>query len=96
MFDLVLCEETNKFLREVRKDLKNKGYNKTISKTNQNLGGLHINYVYEYFTKANTNIMFEIEKDLINNVVSAKIHYFNENGLKDFKEIRLADIKDLN
>ena len=30
MFDLVMCDELNSYLREIRKDLKNKGYNKYI------------------------------------------------------------------
>lgn len=95
MFDLVLCDETNVFLKEIRKTLKNKGYNKTISKCNRYIGSMHLNYVYEYYTKANEKIMFEIEKDLTNNSVGAKLHFRDENGKLNFKEIRLADIKDL-
>lgn len=95
MFDLVLCDETNRFLREVRKELKNKGYNKTISKTNRKLGYMQINYITEYYTRKNTNIMFEIERDLTENVVSAKINYYDDNGRLQFKNIRLASIKDL-
>ena len=95
MFDLVLCDETNVFLKEIRKTLKNKGYNKTISKCNRYIGSMHLNYVYEYYTKANEKIMFEIEKDLTNNSVGAKLHFRDENGKLNFKEIRLADITDL-
>ena len=94
MFDLNICDELNKFLREIRKELKNKGYNKTISKTNQNLGGLHIQYTNEYYTKPHGNIMFEIEKDMINNTLKTRLWYI-ENNRKNVKDIRLADIKDL-
>ncbi len=95
MFDLTITNELNDFLKEVRKTLKNKGYNKTISKCNRKIGGMQLNYIYEYYTKPKANIMFEIEKDLINNTLTTRLNYFDNNGLKTFKEIRLADIKDL-
>ena len=95
IFNLTLCKETEDFLKEVRKTLKEKNYNKTISKCNRNLGGLKLNYITEYYTRPKTNIMFEIEKDLINKEIITKIHFIDNNGLKAFKEIRLADIKDL-
>ena len=94
MFDLNICDELNKFLREIRKELKNKGYNKTISRTNQHLGGLHIQYTSELYTKPHGNIMFEIEKDMINNTLKTRLWYI-ENNRKNVKDIRLADIKDL-
>ena len=50
MFDLVICDELNSYLREIRKDLKNKGY----SKCNRYIGTMHLNYVYEYYTRAKT------------------------------------------
>ena len=37
----------------------------------------------------------EIEKDLEHNTISAKLHFRDENGKADFKNIRIADIKDL-
>lgn len=95
MFDLVICDELNGYLREIRKDLKNKGYNKAISKCNRYIGTMHLNYVNEYYTRPKTNIMFEIEKDLENNTMSAMLHFKDENGKNDFKRIRLADIIDL-
>lgn len=95
MFDLNMSEETNGFLREVRKLLKNKGYNKTISRCNRYIGTMHLNYIYEYYTKANEKIMFEIERDLENNTINAMLHFKDENGKNDFKRIMLADIKDL-
>ena len=95
MFDLVICDELNSYLREIRKDLKNKGYNKTISKCNRYIGNMHLNYVYEYYTRAKTNKMLEIEKDLEHNTISAKLHFRDENGKSDFKNIRITDIKDL-
>ena len=95
MFNLVLCDETNGFLKEIRKDLKSKGYDKTISRCNRHIGNIHFNYIYEYYTKAYSNVMFEIEKDLANNSVSAKLHYIDNNGNKRFKNIMLSDIKDL-
>lgn len=95
MFDLVLCDNTNNFLKEIRKDLKSKGYDKTISRCNRHIGSMHLNYIYEYYTKAYSNVMFEIEKDLTNNSVSAKMYFINDRGIKDFKDIMLSDIKDL-
>lgn len=95
MFDLNMSEETNGFLREVRKLLKNKGYNKTTSRCNRYIGTMHLNYIYEYYTKANEKIMFEIERDLENNTINAMLHFKDENGKNDFKRIMLADIKDL-
>lgn len=95
MFDLNICKETNDFLKEIRKELKNKGYNKSMSRTNRYIGTMHLNYVNEYYTKANAKIMFEIEKDLENNTMSAMLHFKDENGKNDFKRIRLADIIDL-
>lgn len=95
MFDLNMSKETNGFLREIRKLLKNKGYNKTISRCNRYIGTMHLNYIYEYYTKANEKIMFEIERDLENNTINAMLHFKDENGKNDFKRIMLADIKDL-
>ena len=95
MFDLTITNELNIFLKEVRKTLKEKNYNKTISRCNRKIGGMQLNYIYEYYTRPKTNIMFEIEKDIINNTLKTKLHFFDNNGLKTFKEIRLADIKDL-
>ena len=95
MFDLNICKETNDFLKEIRKELKNKGYNMSMSRTNRYIGTMHLNYVNEYYTRPKTNIMFEIEKDLENNTMSAMLHFKDENGKNDFKRIRLADIIDL-
>lgn len=92
--ELTITEETNKFLKEVRKILKNKNYNKTISKCNRHIGTMHLNYVYEYYTKPKNNVMFEIEKDLSNNTLNVKMHYKKDNKL-ELINIRLADVKDL-
>lgn len=95
MFDLVMCDELNSYLKKIRKELKNKGYNVSMSRTNRYIGTMHLNYVYEYYTRPKTNIMFEIEKDLENNTMSAMLHFKDENGKANFKNIRIADIKDL-
>jgi len=95
MFDLTICKETNDFLSKIRQSLKNNGYNKKISKCNRYIGTIHLNYIYEYYTKENGKIMFEIERDLENNVISTKLHFKDDNGKLCYKNIRLADIKDL-
>lgn len=95
MFNLYENDEIKDFLREIRKTLKNKGYNKTISKCNRYIGTIHLNYVYEYYTKKGCNIVFEIERDLEENSVNAKMYIYDKFGDKTFKNIMLADIKGL-
>lgn len=56
---------------------------------------MHLNYVYKYYTRAKTNKMLEIKKDLEHNTINAKLHFKDENGKVDYKNIRIADIKDL-
>ena len=89
MFGLTITQEVNKLLKDIRKELKNKGYNKSTSRTNRYIGTMHLNYTTEYFIKG--NLLFEVERDLNNNTITARLHY---NG-KEHKEIRLADILSL-
>lgn len=92
MFDLNITQETNDLLRKVRKELKNKGYSKSTSRTNRYIGTMHLNYTTEYFIKG--NLLFEIEKELNNNTITTRLFYNGTNG-KEIKEIRLVDILDL-
>ena len=89
MFDLTITEDVNDFLRQVRKGLRNKGYNESKSRTNRYIGTMHLNYKTEYFIKG--NLVFEIERDLTHNTITTRLHY---NG-KEHKEIRLADVLSL-
>lgn len=89
MFGLTITQEVNKLLKDIRKELKNKGYNKSTSRTNRYIGTMHLNYVIEYFIKG--NLVFEIERDLTRNIITTRLHY---NG-KEHKEIRLADVINL-
>lgn len=89
MFGLTITQEVNKLLKDIRKELKNKGYNKSTSRTNRYIGTMHLNYVIEYFIKG--NLVFEVERDLTRNIITTRLHY---NG-KEHKEIRLADILSL-
>lgn len=88
MFSINICKEVNDFLKEIRAELKNKGYKESKSRTNRYIGSLHLNSITEYHIKGKT--IFEIERDLENNIIITYLHYGN-----DLKEIRLADIKDL-
>ena len=92
MFDLTITQEVNKLLKDIRKELKNKGYNKSTSRTNRYIGTMHLNYTTEYFIKG--NLLFEIERDLNNNTITTRLFYNGTNG-KETKEIRLADILSL-
>ena len=89
MFGLTITQEVNKLLKDIRKELKNKGYNKSTSRTNRYIGTMHLNYITEYFIKG--NLVFEVERDLTRNIITTQLHY---NG-KEHKEIRLADILSL-
>ena len=86
MFDLNITHEVNEFLKQVRNELRNKGYNESKSRTNRYIGTMHLNYITEYFIKG--NLVFEIERDLSNSTITTRLHY---NG-KEHKEIRLADV----
>ena len=92
MFDLTITHEVNELLKQVRKGLRNKGYMEKKSRTNKYIGTIHLNYITEYFIKG--NLIFEIEKDLTENVITTQLHYNGTNG-KEHKEIRLADILSL-
>lgn len=89
MFGLTITQEVNKLLKDIRKELKNKGYNKSTSRTNRYIGTMHLNYITEYFIKG--NLVFEIERDLSNSTITTRLHY---NG-KEHKEIMLADVINL-
>ena len=82
----------NELLKQVRKGLRNKGYNERKSRTNRYIGTMHLNYMTEYFIKG--NLLFEIERDLNNNTITTRLFYNGTNG-KEIKEIRLADILSL-
>ena len=89
MFDLTITHEVNELLKQVRKGLRNKGYNERKSRTNRHIGTMHWKYITEYFIKG--NLVFEIERDLTSNVITTQLHY---NG-KEHKKIRLADVLNL-
>ena len=88
MFDLTITNEVNELLKQVRKELRNKGYKESKSRTNRYIGTIHLNYITEYFIKG--NLIFEIERDLTRSVITTRLHYKGEH-----KEIRLADILSL-
>lgn len=67
MFDLNITHEVNELLKQVRKELRNKGYTESKSRTNRYIGTMHLNYITEYFIKG--NLVFEIEKDLEHNTI---------------------------
>ena len=92
MYDLNLTDEVKEFLKTIKKELRAKNYVEKTSRVNTRIGAMHFNYVYEYFIKG--SLMFEIEKDLNKNTISAKMHYKDAN-VKELKNIRLADILDL-
>ena len=88
MFDLNITQEVNKLLRQVRKGLRDKGYKESKSRTNRYIGTMHLSFITEYFIKG--NLVFEIERDLTQSVITTRLHYKGEH-----KEIRLADILSL-
>ena len=89
MFDLTITHEVNELLKQVRKELRNKGYKESKSRTNRYIGTIHLDYITEYFIKG--NLVFEIERDLSNSTITTRLHY---NG-KEHKEIMLADVINL-
>lgn len=92
MFDLTITHEVNELLKQVRADLKNKGYKRNTSRCNRYIGSLHLNYITEFFIKG--SLLFEIEKDLNNNTITATLYYNGKNGREE-REIRLTDILSL-
>lgn len=92
MFDLTITHEVNELLKQVRKELRNKGYKESKSRTNRYIGTMHLNYITDYFIKG--NLLFEIERDLEHNTITTRLFYNGTNG-KETKEIRLADISSL-
>lgn len=89
MFNLTITHEVNELLKQVRKELRNKGYTESKSRTNRYIGTMHLNYITEYFIKG--NLVFEIEKDLEHNTITTRLHYDG----KEHKEIMLADVVNL-
>ena len=89
MFDLTITHEVNELLKQVRKELRNKGYTESKSRTNRYIGTMHLNYITEYFIKG--NLVFEIERDLEHNTITTRLHYDG----KEHKEIMLADLVNL-
>ena len=92
MFDLTITHEVNELLKQVRKELRNKGYKRSTSRCNRYIGSLHLNYTTEFFIKG--SLLFEIEKDLDNNTITATLYYNGKNGREE-REIRLEDITSL-
>ena len=92
MFDLTITHEVNDLLKQVRKELRNKGYKESKSRTNRYIGTMHLNYITEYFIKG--NLVFEIERDLEHNTITTRLHYNGTNG-KETKKIMLADVINL-
>ena len=92
MFDLTITQGVNELLKQVRKELRNKGYKESKSRTNRYIGTMHLNYITEYFIKG--NLVFEIERDLENNTITTRLHYNGKNG-EEHKEIMLADVVNL-
>ena len=95
MFDLTITNEVNELLRQVRKELRNKGYKESKRRINRHIGTIHLSFIIEYFIKG--NLVFEIERDLTRierdltrSVIITRLHYKGEH-----KEIRLADILSL-
>ena len=88
MFDLIITEEVNNLLKKVRKVLKEKGYKKSISRTNRHIGTMHFNLITEYYIK--DNMVFEFERDLNENTIRTFLHY---NG--HIEEFILTDVLNL-
>lgn len=88
MFELIITEEVNDFLKKIRKALKEKGYKKSISRTNRHIGAMYFNLITEYYIKG--NMVFEFERDLNENTIRTFLHY---NG--HIEEFRLADVLNL-
>lgn len=82
----------NKLLRDIRKELKNKGYQVKKSRTNTHIGTIPINYTTEYFIKG--NMIFEIERDLNDDTIRTWLHYYGINGKEDMA-IKLTDVLNL-
>ena len=89
MFDLTITHEANELLKQVRKELRNKGYKESKSRTNRYIGTMHLNYITEYFIKG--NLVFEVERDLTRNIITTQLHY----NRKEHKKIGLSDILSL-
>ena len=85
MFDLIITEEVNELLKKVRKALKEKGYKKSISRTNRHIGSMHFNLITEYYIKG--NMVFEFERDLNENTIRTFLHYNYH-----IEEFNLADV----
>lgn len=89
-FDLTICKETNDLQKEIRRTLQEKGYTRKFERHNYFLGSIHFNTATEYFIKGNT--LFEVERDLERNMISAVLHYYPRNGKKEHRSIPLGDI----
>lgn len=89
-FDLTICKETNELQKEIRRVLKKKGYTRKFERHNFFSGSIHFNTATEYFIKGNT--LFEIERDLEQNMISAVLHYYPKNGEKERRNIPLAEV----
>ena len=85
MFELIITEEVNNLLKKVRKALKEKGYKKSISRTNRHIGTIHFNLITEYYIKG--NMVFEFERDLNENTIRTFLHYNDH-----IEEFSLADV----
>ena len=92
MYDLTITEDLKDYLKEIRKKLKEKGYKQVKSKCRRKIGGMQLNYDYEYFIKG--NLLFELEKDNINNTLTTRFEYKKDNQ-KEYGEIMLSSILDM-
>lgn len=92
MFDLSYTESVKKYLREIRKELRAKNYKQVKSRTRQKIGGMSLNYNYEYFIKG--NLIFEFEIDNNYNTITTRVHY-NNKGKKEQEEIMLGSVLEL-
>ena len=89
MFDLTITHEVKELLKQVRKELRNKGYKESKSRTNRYIGTIHLDYITEYFIKG--NLVFEIERDLSNSTITTRLQYNGE----EHKERMLGDVINL-
>lgn len=88
MYAIELNEETKKFLREIRKELKKKDYKQAKSKTNRKIGSMILDYTTEYYIKG--KMIFEIELNNGEKSIYTRFKFGDE-----YKEIRLADLLSL-
>lgn len=91
MFNLYLTDEVNLYLKNVKKELRKKGYRECISTTNRHIGGIYLCYKTSDFIKG--NLVFEFQLDKVNNTLSTYM-WVKDNNLES-KKIMLSEVLEL-